>query len=497
MVNKSDNSKIYAFILGRERELCLAELKAVLKRFCFDFGPFDELRAGVSSVSRNVAFINITECNDEEIAKLAPIFGGTMKIFRILDAEYDSLSKQMINYLSAIGSSSKLEFGISSYSDLSGQGVFKLGLTVKKGLKGKISTRFVAPREGKELSTIVSLKNKLCSSGVEFGLFETGIGVLIGLSDPEKWGERDYGKPAGDKRSGMLPPKLARIMVNLALGQSKIISNSKFPISNQFSNLNSKDLGALNLLKIKNCKLKINERQLVVDPFCGSGNILSEALMLDCDVFGSDTSEKAVKDTKANIKWLMQISNIKSQNDNLRFEITRADATNCDWFKNFSTFYPLPSTPVVVTEPFLGEPKKYEPSMNAVLGEYGKIKEMYLNFLKNIRNVISSDHQGVEKSLVGQKIPASPAGGSPLLVNDEVGRDDTKSIVLCLVFPLVETIEGKQYSLYKNSVDEIKKIGYTELHMPMVYGRDYQIVKREIVLLKFEARNSKLETNSN
>ena len=35
------------------------------------------------------------------------------------------------------------------------------------------------------------------------------------MQDFEQWGARDYGRPSRDAVRGMLPPKLARMMVNL------------------------------------------------------------------------------------------------------------------------------------------------------------------------------------------------------------------------------------------------------------------------------------------
>jgi len=70
-----------------------------------------------------------------------------------------------------------------------------------------------------------------------------------------------------DAKSGMLPPKLARLMVNLT---------------------------------------QVNPRGARLwDPFCGSGTILMEAALLGCtQIVGSDLSEKAVADTERNMRWL-------------------------------------------------------------------------------------------------------------------------------------------------------------------------------------------------
>jgi hypothetical protein len=62
---------------------------------------------------------------------------------------------------------------------------------------------------------------------------------------------------------------------------------------------------------------------------------------------------------------------------------------------------------------------------------------------------------------------------------------------ICLIFPRVESSDGGQVSLWSESVDEIKNLGYTLLRPPLVYGRDYQVVKREIIFLAAPERNRK------
>ncbi|HLC43883.1 MAG TPA: hypothetical protein VJK08_02025, partial [Patescibacteria group bacterium] len=328
----------------------------------------------------------------------------------------------------------------SAYGRHRAESLNPLGLNIKKDLKGQLSLRFIALKE-KELSTIVSSKNKLATDGLEIGFFNDQIGILIAVTDPEAWSERDYGKPKGDKFSGMVPPKLARAMVNIALSTQYAVHSTQ---------QNKRSVG----LSTENCELSTPRVSLVVDPFCGSGNILMEALMLGCDVLGSDVSEKAVNDSKENVDWLeKQVASTEYRVPS--HKIFQADATSIDFTRNLELGTRNCDGLVVVTEPYLGEPKKYLSSIRAVRGEYEKIKELYLDFFRNLITL----------------------------------RTLKTTVVLCLVFPLVETVEKIKFSLYSESVDEIRKIGYTELANPLVYGRDYQIVKREIVLLNFKNRN--------
>lgn len=479
-----DNTKnSFAFMLGREQEIALSELKSVLGCFgiCFD----------IYKITGNAVFANIDNFTEDDAKRIMEALAGTVKIFEIVASTDKDISSQIaqifeerktgsyrIPYqvrddfsassLEQLKVGGKINFGISYYGKgFSRQNINSIALTAKKKLKDKFSLRYVESRDSFELSTILTLKNNLSTKGIEFGLFENTIGVLVAFNNPEEWNKRDYDKPACDKYSGMVPPKLARMMVNLALGECKEITKSKL----QMTNKNQNDQ-IPNELEIRNLKLEIPQHEvLVVDPFCGSGNILLEALMLGHDVVGSDNSEKAVNDSKANIEWLTEEitksnppagGQMTNKNQNFKMpnaKIFLADATKDSLIRNLKLEIKNYNNAVVVCEPYLGEPKKFKPTYNAAIGEYAKVKELYLSFLRNL-------------------------------------SDLSNLTVICLIFPLVETLDGRKFSLFRDSVDEIKKLGYTQACKSFVYGRDYQVVKREIALLKLEAQSTNVRNKS-
>jgi tRNA G10 N-methylase Trm11 len=403
------NTKIFAFVLGREKELAYAELISVLEHFCF----IRKNAGDVFRISGNIAFakIDFSENRTDDFKKAISSLAGTIKIFLIFDYEKGvsgivSLIKQLKN------NSTKFNFGLSDYSEKNSVSQLnRLGIDIKINLKKNgFKTRFVASKDAGDLSSILTLKNDLVERGIEIGIFgeniDYRIGELIYLNNPEEWNERDYGKPKGDKFSGMLPPKLARMLVNLTLGQ-----------------VNNKEV-------------------TIIDPFCGSGNVLMEAMMLNCDVVGSDISKKAVTDTKINLDWIAS-----KQASASKYAVYQADATQYD-------FNQLPigdKSVAIVAEPYLGRPKKYKPTLHEAGSEYNEIKKIYIGFLKNIKN---SDLK-------------------------------EKKLAITLVFPLVETSDNSRFSLYEECVDEIKKMGYTQSRNSFIYGREYQTVKRQIVFLKF------------
>ena len=431
-------SNNYAFILGREELIALAELESVLDRQGFSYSIF--------SVAKNIAFINITGQEISNVADLTKILGGTLKIF-YLEERSDSLVDSVFALIKdrALEQGRKLDFGVSVFSSGPDLGkINRMGLVVKKRLQADgLSARFVQSKEP-ILSTILSLKNKLAERGAEIGIFTDFLGRLIAVNNPEEWSKRDYEKPAGDKYSGMVPPKLARMMVNLALGSLGF-------------RVKSKEVKALNEDQPDEVVETLNTKPstpncLVFDPFCGSGNILMEALLLGCDVFGSDVSEKAVKDTKDNISWL----NAESQTLEPSSEVVVADATDELLVNNLITTAKNYGCLAVVAEPYLGKPKKIKPTFRAAETEYMEIKELYIKFLINFSKLKAMDFKPT----------------------------------FCLIFPYVMTSDSDPFSLFDRIVDEIREIGYTLIRPPLTYGRDYQIVKRQIVLLQFTRKEN-------
>jgi tRNA G10 N-methylase Trm11 len=93
---------------------------------------------------------------------------------------------------------------------------------------------------------------------------EVQIGRTVWVFSPADYSERDLGKPNRPRRRGLLPPKLARQMVNLARTQ---------------------------------------ETQRLLDPFCGSGVILIEGLLLGLEVMGSDFRDEALVQSRENLDW--------------------------------------------------------------------------------------------------------------------------------------------------------------------------------------------------
>jgi tRNA G10 N-methylase Trm11 len=286
------------------------------------------------------------EINPENLIKR---LGGTIKIgeikVEVLDDSEPSLITTLVKLAQTkkrLNNTGRFNFGLSGY----GQFQFNkqnLGLKLKKELRASgFNSRLVTSRE-KTLSSVVVTQNKLLGKGAEFILCKDGEQILIGETkavQPFKdLSRRDYGRPARDDKSGMLPPKLAQIMINLAQVE------------------------------------KVDD--VIVDPFCGSGTILSEAMLAGyTSLFGSDISPQAVNDTYKNISWTKELYGI----NDFKIKVVVKNVLNLSKFikANFAA--------AVITEPFLG-PQRGMINFKVVSDN---LENLYSEALKQFRIILKA-----------------------------------------------------------------------------------------------------------
>jgi len=308
--------------------------------------------------SLSSAEVSIFDDVDEEITKLQAKLGGIPKMGAIISSfteyKHDELAELLASLLIAGQSERKTTFGISIY-DLGNpakasqlqQKRQALGLEVKKKIKNYgQNARYVTSR-GTTLSAVDIRKNQILDRGAEFCLLVTKTEIFIGqtmtIQDYEDWGFRDFDRPSRDAKRGMLPPKLARMMVNLAGVDSY-------------------------------------ERNLL-DPFCGSGTVLMEAVMLGYDhVIGSDILEDAVTDTRTNMEWLAAQGHAAEEID---LHHTRA--------ANVHASVAPDSIDVVVTEPFLGKPRQGDETEDAINVRIKELTKLYTESFASIAKTMRKD----------------------------------------------------------------------------------------------------------
>jgi len=209
---------------------------------------------------------------------------------------------------------------------------------MKSFLKEKdVKCRFVNKKNDEITSAPLLVKNKILDKGFELNILPVGDqkewGSTIAVQDYEFFSKRDYKRPYPNKEKGMIPPKLARIMVNLA---------------------------------------GLKEKKTIWDPFCGSGTILQESLLLGLNSIGSDSDPKSIEDTKGNLKWLRSEFDIHYAST----EVFLQDATLK--VKRSIQF------DAIVTEPYIGPVLRSVPGEKRVDNIIGSLVTLYSKFFNNI-----------------------------------------------------------------------------------------------------------------
>ena len=386
---------MFVAILGRLPKLSIAELEAM-------FG-----KSHVRAVSHDIATIDTDNLSIDSL-------GGSLKcgtIIHILPAdghptlEHAShwITHTYIHQLLAVGG--KITLGISAYRfSTSLRQLQKIGLSLKSSMKRHGASLRLVPNTSTALSTATSHNNKLGLSPKKRELFiiKTDDGAILiaesnGAQNITTYARRDRNRPRRDAFVGMLPPKLAQIMINVAVGNAV--------------------------------------KATILDPFCGTGTVLQEALLKGYDVCGSDLSQKMIDYTTENIAWLQSKYHITGTVRSLE----QADAMTHQWPK-------AQQLDAVVCETYLGQPFSAPPSPKKLHEVTGNCNHIITNFLRNIRSQLTP--------------------GTTLCIAVPAWRDASRNLTH---LPLIKDLET---------------LGYILQQPPLIYSRSDQVVVREILLLK-------------
>lgn len=275
------------FVLGRQPEISLAELQAVYRRT-------PKLLAG------HLAGLDIEQ---ETALATAKDLGSIVKVAELISDSFtlDADSIARLTHHLFDQTTGKITLGISYYGPPTKS---KLAANFSRAMRASLeqsghSVRLV-PSEQAALSTATVLHNKLAVGNpkkVELllvpapGSHRLAVAKTIYVQDIGAYTLRDRGRPRRDTRNGMLPPKLAQTMINLARGACQLTRPT-------------------NLL----------------DPFCGTGVILQEAGLMGLTTYGSDNNPRMIKYTQTNLDWLARRYRQAS-----RPRLTIADATDFSW----------------------------------------------------------------------------------------------------------------------------------------------------------------------
>lgn len=328
----------YVAIAGRQPLISLAEIQALYNKTA-------------RLVGKKLVFFEIDKDDEKNISPDINRLGGSLKLGRFFDTDFSKLAK----FLATVHPEGKITLGISDFSKQKKSGLAKQkSMELKRSLArmGR-SVRVITSNEP-EISSATAHHNQLGEKAGCFEIFliDREIYLSLGTQNISAYTERDQARPARDAKVGMLPPKLAQILINLC---------GKLP-----------------------------ERTRVLDPFCGTGVVLQEAAIMGYVPYGTDLNERMVEYSKKNLSWLFNERNQKrfkilpdliQKKDQILNAISVGDATSFAWDGEIDA---------VAFEGYLGAPMSKPPVDIKFKTEKAKCREIAIGFLKNITPQIKS-----------------------------------------------------------------------------------------------------------
>jgi len=472
MPSTTYNDSVYVAILGRQPALGVAELERV-------FGAKSVTVVSDQAVCVNSEYLDVQR------------FGGIPKagqiVVNIPKNDWQKVSNKIIQlYVDKLSSStSKITLGISVYGfNIDAYVVQKTGIILKQKLKKLGINLRLIPNSDPALNSAVSHHNKLGLSPnkIELLIVRANDGTIViaestGSQNITAYAQRDQNRPKRDTFVGMLPPKLAQIMINLSTDATSIpisserlragsdkgpnaLSNSGCRCSDetemQLSSTQSSrsatilsdtlepksevapgpnsDLERSSVTKDSGLK---GDHIRILDPFCGTGVILQEAVLMGYSVYGTDLSEKMVRYSRDNLNWLADKYRV-----HFDWLLRVDDAMTAQWQQPIDA---------VVSEVYLGQPFSAPPSPT-------KLDEV----MKNCNHIITE----FLKNLAKQIKP-----GIPVCIAIPAWRDKTGNFTH---LPLIATITRLGYKPH-----EFTNVSQNDL----LYYRNNQVVARELLVL--------------
>jgi len=360
----SPKQKSHVFILGKNWKLSTAELVSFLKARNHKFK--------ITGLSKTFAIVTSEGALD---ASLIDDLGGTIKIGKIRSSipleivedaflhrkkEVQAEVKERLSADHVVDEVFKMPmqkcvFGVSLYFEDSRflrfskeiqrflGSYFKEEL-VSRGVRAKFMG-FPKKRQLPQLTHVEVLKKDLIGKSAEI-LFCIGTGRAfasntLAVHNPFEFQKRDVGRPV-QRRIFSIPPRLAKIMANLS---------ACLP------------------------------GKVLLDPFCGVGTILQEALLLKARVIGVDINPWCVKAAKTNLDWLSRQYVLKDAS----YTILLGDA------RSLANRISEESVDCIVTEPDLGPALRHFPTEFYAKRLIDKVKPLYFDFLKEAYKTLKAD----------------------------------------------------------------------------------------------------------
>jgi len=356
--------QFHLFIPGKNWVLSLAELVSFLeeaKRIKFALRLFSREFFVVSTEEKVEPSIIVDLGGIIKIAVSAVDFSTEIVKRAFLQKDKEAQSRIVRNVLTSglvdamfKTESEKTLFGVSVYcSEKKLRNVSKViqrfvGSSIKRELAsyGKKSKfmGFAKGRKLPQLSHIEVLKKNFVDNKAEIlfcvGREQTFVATTVAVHNPFEFQKRDVGKPV-QRKIFAIPPRLARIMVNLAA---------------------------------------CTEGKVLLDPFCGVGTVLQETLLAKAKAIGVDINRWCVEATIRNMEWLENEYGL----ENAEYRVLQGDV------HRLSQKIGWEQVDCIATEPDLGPALRQVPTTSYAVRIAGKLEPLYYGLLEEAYKVLKS-----------------------------------------------------------------------------------------------------------
>ncbi len=307
---------MYAVIFGKNPRLSEGEFHAFARRF--------NLKVSVIEGSRDWLIFE----SSSEIWRYFHWLGGSIKLVRIVGEGEGAIGALEYSRL----------FTVSLYGRNDWKLWRKFGSEIKRHFKEEGPSKFFKPAKTYAMPAELILKGFPDVKDFVFLFREDGsflVGETIKVTNPFELKKLDVERPV-QKPILSIPPRLARIMVNLTE-----IRNGSF-----------------------------------LDPFCGIGTVVQEFVLQGLNAYGSDREEDQIRAAKKNLAWLRKEFRLKNS---AHLEVCDARKLKRCFRQRFDA---------IVTEPYLGKPLKRHPSRGEAIKLANDLDRFYYPVFESFAGVL-------------------------------------------------------------------------------------------------------------
>jgi len=317
--------QLYLFQLGRDPELSRIEIESFLELLNKKFEIIEN--------SKNITVVSTENLDRDIIKKL----GGTIKISevisnsgRIPDIE-ENLAKQEFY----TGTKNKAYYSVQGYQT----GLTDLVIQIIKDYFKKIKIKATIK---KEIEPSAMIKKDFLESGVDILIYKNYIARTIAVTNPLETKERDLSRPNVDYMK-TISIRLAKILINLS---------------------------------------QVKKGGILIDPFCGSGTILQEAMLNGINTIGLDKDPESIKQSKDNLEWAKEQYKLDSS-----YQLYKLDSR-----KMTSV---IKTADAIVTEPYMGPYIRKLPTIKEAQELADELTSLYIAVIKQSEKIIKKGNRVV------------------------------------------------------------------------------------------------------